>query len=365
MIIGIPKELKAGEGRVSVTPVWADHFIQGGHQVVLEQDAGLKAGYTDSEYESKGVEVFSSAKKIWLHADLIAKVKELQQSEYTLPRENQVILTFFHLAEDINHSMLNALRERKCTTIALEQLLVSGYRPALAPMSEMAGWNAAIQLATLLFQHPKSLKVALAPFTGLAAPRITVLGGGTVGYYSAKTLIGIGAEVTVLEKARVRISELNYLLEGRARILSATEDNLAQSLQESVGLINAAYPDPASETLITLKHIRLLPKGSVIIDVGGGGLIEGGRYTTIENPTYEIEGRIFYGVDNSPSQFANAASKILADVVGPYIRKIADANIDSVIQSDTVIKKAVNIYKGKLVNKEVAIRHKVEVEDML
>ena len=366
MIIGVPKEVKPGEKRVALTPYWAHISVQQGHTVIIEKGAGKHAGFPDEQYSVSGAEVIPDVRALWNRADIIAKVKELEKSEYTFLQKKQIIFTFFHLAEDINHEMIKAIRESGSTTISLEQLVVEDkYRIAVMPMSEIAGWNGAIQMTKLLFEHPISLGVALSQFTGFSAPRITVLGGGVVGYFAAKTLLGLGAEVTIIEKSVKRLSELNIIFQGRLRVVSATKENLRKSLKESVGIVNAIYPLPDGKPIVTREDIRLLPRGGVVVDVGGGGVIESAKYTTIDEPTYVEDGRIYYGVDNSPSQFAATASIMLADAVMPYILKVVDRGFNSAIASDKVLRDAVNFFEGSLVNEEVAVRHGIKVEDAL
>ena len=233
MIIGIPKEIKRGERRVTIDPYWTSQCVGGGHEVLIEKDAGLFSGFEDKAYQQAGGQILDRRTTLWSRADLIAKFKEIQKEEYPLMHEGQIITCFFHLAEDVNPEICDALRSSKVTTFSLEQLVTrGGLRVAVAPMSEMAGWIAAIQMAKLLFEPPDSMGVALANFSGAGAPRITVLGGGIVGYFAAKTLLGMGADVTILERDFPRMMELNRLFGGRVRMLSSNDGNLRNSLQE-------------------------------------------------------------------------------------------------------------------------------------
>jgi len=302
---------------------------------------------------------------LWRRTELMVKVKEIQEVEYDRIQENQIIFAFFHLAEDSEPDMVRALQKTKATTIALEQLVVDGnVRIAIVSMSEIAAWNAAIQMAKLLFEPEGSLGIALANFSGASSPRITILGGGTVGRFAAKTLLGIGAEVTILEKSIQKIVELNRIFDGRARVLLSNDENLRSSMKESVGFINAIYPLPNSKTIVSRDHIRLLPKGGVVVDVSGSNIVETAHYTTIEHPIYVEEERIHYCVDNSPAQFAKTASKLLINSFIPYVIEIAEKGIDLSLKENKVLKDALNFYKGRLVNNEVALKQGLPVELM-
>jgi alanine dehydrogenase len=363
MIIGIPKEIKSGERRVAIDPYWTNQYVGRGHEVLIEKNAGLFSGFEDKAYKQAGGQILDRRATLWSRADLIAKFKEIQKEEYPLMHEGQIITCFFHLAEDVNPEMCGTLKSSKVTTFSLEQLVTrEGLRPAVAPMSEMAGWIAAIQMTKLLFEPPDSIGLALASFSGAGAPRVTVLGGGVVGYFAAKTLLGIGADVTILERDFQRVMELNRLFEGRVRILFSNDGNLRKSLKESVGLINAVYPTPDSTFIVKKEHINLLPERGVVVDVGGGGIVETTHYTTLDNPTYVEEGRIHYCVDNTPALIPRVSSKLFIDLSMPYVMEIADKGVDRAVKENPTIGGALNYYKGRLVNQEVAIRQNLEVE---
>jgi len=364
MIITVPKELKPGERRVGIDPAWTNCLVGKGHVVLVEKSAGHFSGFEDEDYEKAGAQIVDSKDELWSRGELILKVKELQEKEYSLLHESQIISTFFHLTEAFEPEVCEILKKAKVTTIALEQLVREGnFRVAIVPMSEIAGWNAAIQMTWLLFEAPASLGVALANFSGAGPARITILGGGTVGYFAAKTLLGIGAEVTILENDLRRMAELNKLFNGRARVLYSNDENIRKSLKESVGLINAVYPMPDSKTIITREHVKLLPQKGVIVDVGGE-LIETCHYTTLENPTYTEEGVIHYCVDNAPSLVAKTSSKLLINSYMPYLIDIAEKGLDIALKESPVLRGALNFYKGKLVNEEVAKRQGLKMEQL-
>ncbi len=364
MIIAAPKEMKPGERRVGIDPAWTNYLVGKGHAVLVEKSAGHFSGFEDEDYKKAGAQIVDSKDELWSRGELVLKVKELQEKEYSMLHEGQIISTFFHLTEALEPQVCKLLKKAKITTIALEQLVSEGdFRVAIVPMSEIAGWNAAIQMTWLLFEPPESLGVALASFSGAGSARITILGGGTVGYFAARTLLGIGAEVTILENDLRRMAELNKLFGGRARVLYSNEENLRKSLRESVGLINAIYPMPDSKTVVTREHIKLLPEKGVIVDVGGE-LVETSHYTTLENPTYIEEGRIHYCVDNVPSLIAKTSSKLLINAFMPYLTEIAEKGIDTALKQNSVLKGALNFYKGKLVNEEVARRQGLKTEQL-
>jgi len=370
VIVGAPKEAKTEEKRVAMDPFWTSYLVGKGHTVLVEKHAGHLSGFEDENYKKAGAQIVDSRNELWSRSEFIVKVKEIQEEEYTMMHEGQIISAWFHLAEDYDSRMCTALKEAKVTTIALEQVVLEGnFRVTVVPMSEIAGWSAAIQMTKLLFELPESLGVALANFSGFGSARITILGGGTVGYFAARTLLGIGAEVTILEKNLQRIVELNGLFGGRVRVLYSNDENLRNSLEESVGLINAIYSMPGSKAMVTREHIKLLPERGVVVDVGGGGIagsgtIETCHYTTLEDPTYTEEGRIHYCVDNIPAMFPRASSKMFINSSISYVIEIAEKGIDRALRENSVLRGALNFYKGKLVNVEVAERQNWKVSQL-
>jgi alanine dehydrogenase len=365
MIIGTPKELKSGERRVGIDPYWVGIFVQRGHKVLMEKNAGFLSGFNDQDYIEAGAEIIDTKEMLWAEAEMIIKVKELEPQEFSLPKQGQILYSFIHLGEEENMDEFTLLKDSGATIIAFEHLIDNNVKLALAPMSELAAWNAAIQMAKLLYEPAGSMGIALGNFSGFSSGRITILGGGTVGQFAAKTLIGIGAEVTILEKNYNRIVELKKYFEGSARVLYSNDENLKLSLKESVGLINALYPGLGCSNLVTREHLRLMPERAVIIDVGGGNVIETMRCTKLEDPTFIEENRIHYFVDNSPAQMPKIASKILANITIPYGIIIADKGILHAAGDHAVIKNAVNFYHGKLVHPEVAAMHRVEAEPFI
>ncbi|MCF8068830.1 MAG: alanine dehydrogenase [Desulfobacterales bacterium] len=362
MIIGIPKELKSGERRVGIDPYWTGIFVRKGHKVLIEKEAGVLSGFGDKDYIEAGAKIIDTREILWADAEMIIKVKELEPQEYALPQNGQILYSFIHLGEEEDMKVFTLLKESGATVIAFEHLIDNNVKLALAPMSELAAWNAAIQMAKLLYEPEGSMGIALGNFSGFPSARITILGGGTVGQFAAKTLIGIGAEITILEKNYNRIVELKKYFEGSARVLYSNDENLRLSLGESVGLINALYPGPGCINLVTREHLTLMPEKSVIIDVGGGNVIETMRYTKLEDPTFIEENRIHYCVDNSPAQMAKTASKILANITIPYGIIIADKGLIEAAKVNPIIKNAINFYNRKVVHPEIAVMHQAEVE---
>ena len=267
MRVGVPKEIKTAEARVGITPPGVEAFVNNGHEVYIEKEAGLGSGITDEEYIKAGAKIVNTSKEIYETADLILKVKEPQPNEYDYLREGQVLFAYLHLAPDKQQTQ--ALLDRKVIGIAYETVqLDNGSLPLLTPMSEIAGRMAVTIGAYLLTNMNKGRGIVLGGVPGVEPAEVVIIGGGTVGINAARTAIGMGARVTVIDIDPRRLAYLDDIFNGRATTLMSNNYNIAQSAQRADLLIGAVLiPGARTPKLVTKDIVKTMKNGSVIVDV--------------------------------------------------------------------------------------------------
>ena len=346
MKIGVLKEIKESENRVSVTPEGVETLVKVGHKVFVEHNAGRAVGYPNLDYFDAGAEiVFSSPKEIYKTCDMIMKVKEPLPQEYELIRQNQIIFTYLHLAAD--KLLIKALIEKQCIAVAYETIEENGILPALVPMSEIAGRMSIQQGAKYLEMEYGGSGVLLSGATGVQPGTVLILGGGTVGVEAARIANGIGAKVYVLESNIKKLDYLRKILSTGCIVLQSTKQNIERLLKISDLVIGAVYIVGAkAPKLITRQMLKLMKKGSVIVDVSidQGGCFETSRPTTHRNPTFIEEGIVHYCVANMPGAVAKTSTLALTNATLPYALKIANGDIDLLNFSGT------NIMNGKIIH---------------
>ncbi len=356
MIIGIPKEIKNNEYRVAIVPSGVRALRDAGHTVLIETNAGAGSSISDNDYIRAGAIILPGAGEVFKRSEIIFKVKEPRPEEYKYLREDLIIFTFFHLASD--PALVEELLRKRVTAVAYETLeLPNGELPILAPMSEVAGRLSVMAGAYYLIKAYGGEGVLLGGVPGVEKGNVVIIGAGTVGVNAAKVAVGIGAEVTILDTKVERFRYLDDIYGGRLKTLFSNSHNIEESLRECDLLIGAVHiPGARTPKLVTREMLKLMKKGSVIVDVSvdQGGCIETIRPTTHSNPTYEVDGIIHYGVANMPGAVPRTSTFALTNVTLPYILKLANLGLKGAVLDEPAIRKAVNIHNGEITNARLA-----------
>jgi alanine dehydrogenase len=363
MNIGIPREIKAQENRVSVIPGSVAELVKRGHRVLVQSGAGEGASYCDDQYRAFGAEIVPDAAAVFSGAELIVKVKEPQPSEVAMLRPHHILFTYLHLAA--NKPLTESLVASGCTAVAYETIEVNRRLPLLEPMSEIAGRMSAIVGSYHLAKHRGGRGILLGGVPGVAPGRVLVLGGGTAGVNAARVATGIGADVTILEVDFERMRFLDITMSGTSTVYS-NEANLSELLPRADLVIGAVLvPGAKAPRLITREMLRLMPRGSVFVDIAvdQGGCAETTRATTHENPTYEEEGVLHYCVANMPGAYSRTATQALNNVTHPWTLLIADRGIDGACAVRPELLGGINARGGKLTCRPVAEAHGLEFTD--
>jgi alanine dehydrogenase len=347
MIVGVPKEIKNKENRVSMVVAGVRALTNAGHQVLIQSGAGLGAGISDQEYASAGASIVEGAKEVFAKADMIVKVKEPLPEEYELLREGQILYTYLHLAAD--ERLTKALLERKIIGIAYETI-----QP---PMSAVAGRMATQIGATYLQKDHGGKGMLLGGVTGVARANVTILGGGVVGVNAAKMAVGLGAKVTILDVNVDRLEYLNDIFGNSIHTLYSNNEQIEKSVIESDLVISAILvPGAKAPKLVTRQMVSRMAPGGVIIDVAvdQGGAVETCRPTSHEHPTYTVDNIIHYAVPNMPGAVPRTSTYALTNVTLKYALMLANMGWKDAIAKDPALYKGVNIANGKLTYKAVA-----------
>lgn len=364
-VIGVPKEIKDLEGRVSMQPDGVGELVHHGHEVVVQSEAGAGAGFTDAEYEEAGGRVAGDADEVFEAADLIVKVKEPVPEEYDHYREGQELFTYLHLAAD--KGLTEFLLERKINSIAYETVeLPDRSLPLLTPMSEVAG-RMATQAAAHCLESPQGgAGLLLGGVPGTPAAKVTIIGGGVVGTEAAKIALGMRAIVRVLDINPKRLAYLSDIFEGRADLVIPNRARMAAYVAESDVVIGAVLVHGAkAPKLVTREMVASMKDGSVVVDVAidQGGCVETARPTTHSDPTYVEEGVIHYCVANIPGAVARTSTLALTSVTLPYLIKIADEGIEGAAAGDPSLAKGLSTLDGHLLSSPVAEAHDMDYTD--
>jgi alanine dehydrogenase len=356
MIIGVPKEIKNNELRVALVPGGAALLKSYGHQVLVERGAGLGSGFTDKEYETAGA-VLLSAEEVWKQSSMIMKVKEPLPEEYGLFKENQILFTYLHLAAA--GGLTDALLEKNVTGIAYETIqLPNGSLPLLTPMSEVAGRMSVQVGAHFLEAYFGGRGVLLGGVPGVPVGEVVILGGGIVGTNAAKMAIGLGANVTIIERSADRMRYLDDLFGGRLRTLMSNPHNIGEAVKQADLLIGSVLiPGARAPRLVTDAMVQTMKKGAVIVDVAvdqGGSIETIDRVTTHDQPVYEKYGIVHYAVANMPGAVPRTSTFALTNVTLPYALELANKGVASAIHDNTALLLGVNTYGGQVTHRAVA-----------
>jgi alanine dehydrogenase len=352
MRVGVPREIKVHEYRVGLTPASVREFVRRGHEVVVESGAGGGIGATDEDYADAGASIGSVEDAF--AAEMVIKVKEPQPQEYTRLREGQILFTYLHLASD--RPQTEGLLASGVTAVAYETITDNnGGLPLLSPMSEVAGRLSIQAAACSLEKHSGGEGLLLGGVPGVPPGRIVVLGGGVVGTQAAKMGVGLGAEVTILDKSLARLRELDDLFGGRVRTRYSTAGALEEEATQADALIGAVLvPGASAPKLVTRELLRRMRPGSVLVDVAidQGGCAETSRLTTHAHPTYVEEGVVHYCVANMPGAVPRTSTAALNNATLPVALTLAEKGLAAL--EDRHIAAGLNVHRGKLTNRPVA-----------
>lgn len=365
MIIGIPKEIKTDEYRVSLPPNGVGELVKHGHQVLVQRSAGEGSAFTDDEYTSVGATLVETAADAW-SADMVIKVKEPQPEEYGFMRPDLILFTYLHLAADaeLTHAMLDS----GVAGVAYETVTDTDDRlPLLEPMSEVAGRMATQVVAQYLNKKDGSRGVLMGGVPGVRPANVVVLGGGTVGTNAAKIALGMGANVTLLDINIERLRYLDDTMHGRFTTLYSNYANIASVIRDADAVIGAVLIVGAKAPhLIRREMLASMPTGSVIVDVAvdQGGCVETTRATTHSNPTYFVDGVLHYGVANMPGAVPRTSSLALSNATLRYALKLADKGLHEALRLDPGLANGLNIYKGMVTHPAVAETFNLQLTDV-
>jgi len=356
MIIGVPKEIKNSEYRVSVTPGGTFELVKEGHSVYVQKTAGEGSGYSDSEYTDTGAVILNNIEEIYDKADMIVKVKEPIETEYKLIKKHQILFTYLHLSS--NKKLTEALLSSKAICIAYETIEQNGAFPLLAPMSEVAGREAAIMGAYYLGTQFGGRGVFIGGVSGVLPGRVLILGAGVAARSAAKIASGLNADVVIMSTfiEELRKIELDNCLGQNVSTKTMSQYNILEEIKKADILISAIYVKGArTPILVTKEMVSQMKKGSVIVavDIDQGSSIETARPTTHENPIFIEDNVIHYCVANMPGIFSHTATLALTNLTLSYIKKIAKYGIEMILK-DRDILAGLNIYNGKITYQKIA-----------
>lgn len=354
MIIGVPKEIKEHEYRVSVTPSGVEELAKDGHRIIVERSAGAGSGFPDEDYQSAGAEI-SDREKLFADSELIIKVKEPLPDEYHFLREGQAIFTFLHLAS--NPELVKILLKKNITGFAYETLEVNGALPLLKPMSEIAGSMAPFIAAFYLQKFHGGEGLLLTGTEGVSPAQVLILGAGVVGMSALKVAYGMGAQVTVMNRGAEKLEQIDELYQGKVRTLAATKENIETETVKADVLIGAVYVTGLkTPKLVPKALVSKMKKGAVIVDVSvdQGGCIATTRPTTHSNPVYTIDGIIHYTVANMPGAYPRTSTLALTAKTIEYIKVVAKNGIENAIKENRPLRTALNTHKGEIMHRAVA-----------
>jgi alanine dehydrogenase len=356
VIIGIPKEIKVGEYRVSAVPAIVEYLVQAGHEVLVETDAGRGSGISDGDYVEAGAKIRPNAEAVYGEADLIVKVKEPVPQEYPLIRRGQVLFTYFHFAA--SRQLTQAMVDSGAVCIAYETMEESdGSLPLLIPMSEVAGRMAIQEGAKYLERPMEGRGILLGGVPGVAPANVAILGGGIAGSNAAKVAAGLGARVTVLDINLDRLRYLDDVMPSNVTTLMSNSYNIRTVLRDADLVVGCVLRHGAkTPILVTREMLKLMKPRAVIVDVAvdQGGVFETTRPTTHTDPIYMEEGIVHYCVANMPGAVAGTSTYALTNVTGRYLLQLANLGWKQAIETNPVLRKGLNIANGKVVLSEVA-----------
>ncbi len=357
MKIGVAREIKPDEYRVALTPAGALELINHGHEVTIETGAGTGSSFADDAYTRVGARV-GSVDDVWGGSDLLLKVKEPIASEYGRLRDGLILFTYLHIAAD--EPLTRALLDSGITAVAYETVEVGRALPLLAPMSEVAG-RLAPQAGAYHLEKPVGGRgLLLGGIPGVAPGKVVIVGGGVVGYNAAVIALGLGAQVTILERSIDRMRHLEEVLSGRVTLLMSSSLQVAASVEDADLVVGAVLiPGAVAPKLVTREMISKMREGAVVVDVAidQGGCFETSHATTHADPVYLVDGVTHYCVANMPGAVPITSTKALTNATLPYVEAIANKGLREAVSHDAALAKGVNVIDGKLTYEAVADAH--------
>lgn len=362
MIIAVPKEIKKHEYRVGLAPHFAQAYVKAGHSVYIQAGAGEGSSHSDADYLAVGCQILGTAEEIYKIADMIIKVKEPLETEYDLMREGQIFYTYFHLAAD--PVLTQVVLDKKIIAIAYETIQdKKGKLPCLKPMSEVAGRMSVHEGAKYLEKPFGGRGILLGGVPGVLPANVLILGGaGVVGQNAVAMAVGMHANVTAVDVNLEALAQLELQYQGQVKTVYSTEAAVNELIAEADLVIGAALiPGATSPQLVKKSHLKLMKKGTVIIDVAidQGGTVESSHVTYHDNPVYEVEGVIHYAVGNMPGAVAVSSTAALNNSTLRYGLQIANLGYKDALKADSGLKLGLNAHLGKLTCEPVANAHKL------
>ncbi len=355
MRIGVPTEIKSNEFRVGLVPSSVRELTARGHEVIVQSGAGDGIFATDADYAKAGAKIVADAAAVFDAAEMIVKVKEPQAVEYKRLKPHQILFTYLHLAPDAEQA--RGLMASGAACIAYETVTdANGGLPLLAPMSEVAG-RLAIEAAAIALRRPTGGRgVLMGGVPGVRPAKVVVLGGGVVGTHAARMAVGLGAEVSILDRSLPRLRQLDELFEGRVRTLASTMDSVETEVLSADVVVGAVLVAGASAPkLVSREMLKRMKKGAVLVDVSidQGGCFETSKATTHANPTYEVDGIIHYCVANMPGAVPVTSAQALNNATLPFVIKLAERGL-AAFDRDPHLAAGLNVRDGRIMHSSVA-----------
>ncbi|MCP4692986.1 MAG: alanine dehydrogenase [Desulfobacterales bacterium] len=356
MIVGILKEIKAEENRVSMTPAGVEVMIQNGHTLLVEKAAGAGSGFSDEDYRGAGAEIVDAPKEIFDRADMVMHVKEPLFPEYDLIRKGQIVFTYLHLAAA--EELTRVLMKSESVNIAYETIQkADGSLPLLTPMSEVAGRMATQQGAKYLEMAQGGHGVLLGGVPGVDPGSVVIIGGGVVGINAAKTACGLGAKVYILDMNLERLRYLSDVMPSNCFPLMASPATIRKLVKEADVVVGAVLIAGAkAPRLVSREMLKTMKPGAVLVDVAidQGGCFETSRATTHGDPIYIVDGVVHYCVANMPGAVAKTSTMALTNATLPYAVEIANKGWENAFKKNLEIKLGANVVNGRVTYQAVA-----------
>jgi len=356
MIIGIPKEIKAGEKRVAMTPQGVDALVSHHHRVLVEEGAGAGSGFSDTEFEKAGATLIKIAGEIWNEADMVVKVKEPQEQEFPFLKPGKILFTYLHLAA--SEALTRRLLESRIIGMGYETVQEqNGSLPLLRPMSEIAGRASVLAGGMCLEAKYGGRGVLLCGASGVPPAKVVIFGAGVAGANACKVALGMGGRVSIFDIQPERLSYLHDITQGHITTFISNRMTIAEEITDADLVIGAVLiPGAQAPKLVSREMVKRMRPGSVIVDISvdQGGCFETTRPTTHENPTYIEEGVVHYCVANIPGAYPRTSTFALTNATFPYILQIADHGLEKALRENEALRRGLNLIDGEVVCEGVA-----------
>ena len=358
MLVGIPKEVKNNEFRVSTTPAGVHSLVIAGHIVFVEKSAGVGSAITDADYVKAGATILDTADEVWAKSEMIIKVKEPVAEEYHRMRKGQILFTYLHLAA--SRECTDAIIKSGITAIAYETVEINRFLPLLAPMSEVAG-RMSIQVGAAALQRPAGGRgVLLGGVPGVAPGKVVILGGGSVGVSAAAMAIGLRADVTLLDINLKRLVEIDEMFHGQVKTVASSAFAIEEYCTQADLVIGGVLiPGAAAPKLVTDAMVAKMKPGSVLVDVAidQGGCFEGSHATTHADPTFKVHNSLYYCVANMPGAVPATSTAALSNATLKYSLALANKGWQKAMSDDPALESGLNVHEGKIMYAAVAAAH--------